>query len=675
MPYQNMQLLTPEQEHIITLLGQQDIDLKTLYSKESLKDALAVLNYLLEEEKKEFADLCSRKDDTLSFGDIYSWSVLDLYFWLLQHRMWVISDELIRTIITTFQPVYVAFSNEVMYSKRYYEIMKYLLWTEWVENEPRRILEKSIQNYEIRGIHLDDKKQNELKDINSKLAQLSQKFSMNVIDDKKWYELRIANEKLIHDMPSDDKKRAEQLAKKAEKSWYLFDASYGAYASVMKYCSDKALRKKMYTDFNAFASEWEHDNRPLILEILSLREKKAQLIGHKTYAQYSLERKMASSPEEVISRVTELQRQWTKKALEEIDEMKEYFWLDEFDVEDMWYYSRLYKQKNFSFDENEWKQYFELEQTLQGMFDCAEKLYGITFEECLDSPYAYTDDIRVFEVSKGWVIISLFVCDLFYREEKSAGAWANVLRSRFSWSSHLPVVINVSNIQKSVSWPTLLTEVSVHTMFHEFWHALHEVLSRSSYSELTWFGIEWDMVELPSQLMENRATEKEALQTYAKHYETGEMLSDALIQKMKAKERFGKWYFLSRQWELWMVDMMLYSSSPLKSVEELDDRIHKKISGIGVFQRDERYKMHATFSHIFAGWYAAGYYSYLRAEILEAQVLEEFLTHGMFDPVTAQRFEETILGAWCAVDAEVMLENFLPWWMSTEPYMKRYGVM
>lgn len=670
-----MQTLLPEHKDILSLLDEKEINLKKLFAEMHLNHSKHVLEYLLEKEKKEFEELCSMRNDEISFEHINTWSVLGLYFWLLQHRMAVISDDIIRNIVTEFQPKYVAFGNEIMYSKRYYEIMVYLFSSGWLDADQNRILEKSIKNYEIRGIHLEENKQHALKKINTSLAQLWQKFSMNVLDDKKWYKLWITNEKIIRDMPTDDKDRAKELAKANKKEWFIFDASYGAYASVMKYCSDKALRKKMYADFNAFASTGEYDNRPLILEILTLREQKAKLIWHTYYAQYSLERKMASSPEEVISRVSELQIKWTEKAHQEIEEMKDFFGLDVFDVEDMWYYSRIYKEQKFDFDEKEWKTYFELEQTLAWMFWCAEKLYWITFELCEESPYEYHEDVRVYLVKKWDVAISFFVCDLFYRENKQAWAWANVLRSRFRKSENLPIVVNVSNIHKTVTWPTLLTEVAVHTLFHEFWHALHELVSRSEYAELTWFWVERDFVELPSQLMENRSTEKESLLTFAKHYETKELLPDDLLSKMKEKERFGKWYFLSRQGELGLIDMMLYSSPPPKNIEALDDIIYRKISEIGVFPRETSYKMHTTFSHIFAGWYAAWYYSYLRAEILEAQVLEEFTTHGMFDKPTAKRFEETILWAWCKEDAEVMLQHFLPWWMSTEAYMKRYGLV
>jgi len=435
----------------------------------------------------------------------------------------------------------------------------------------------------------------------------------------------------------------------------------------------------MHDDFARFWASGEFDNREIILELLTLNNEKARILWYNTYAEFSLKRKMASSPEEVVSLLSEIQEKWAQKAKKEFAMIEEFFWLESWAIwyPDILYYMRKYKEEKLHFDESLFKKYFEYNQTVQWMLDIASRLYDVSFEEIKESDFEYSDDLTIFSVKKDGQLISYFICDFFYRPEKDWGAWAWVMRSRF-WKNDdkiIPVVYNTGNFQKNNDGDTLLSENEVTTMFHEFGHWLHEMLSKTGYAELTWFWVERDFVELPSQLMENRAKESESLQTFARHHETQEIIPNDLLDTLKEKSQFWKWYFLARQWELALLDMMLYSWVVPKTVKELDEKIMTFVNSVGVFPREESYKMYTGFAHIFWWWYEAWYYSYMRAEIVEAQVLEIFKEKWMFDKETATRFLETILGAWSKEPAEVMFKKFTGKNVSRDAHLKRYWLL
>lgn len=647
-------------------------DLKFLYSPEVLRVSEEILEELLDSEKWDFYKKLKTPDDKISFETFKDFSLLDYFFGLLEHYQWVHGDDTIRKIIEKFEPKYIDFGNEIAYSKRYYEMLKICVQQLNLNNEQSRILEKSIEAYEVRGIALTEPEQNELKEISKRLSELSQKFSNNVVDSKKEFEYVIIDTSCISEMPDDDKIAAKNRAEKKDKTWYLFDASHGSYIAIMKYCSDSKIRKHFYESRHQFATEGDHNNKPLILEILKLRNRKAEILGYKNYAELSLKFKMADSPEQVLELFSDISGKARPKSESELNEIKEYFNLEELNIWDMTYYANILKKEKYALDERELKKYFEFESVKEGMFRVIGKLYGVEMKKIeLES---YSDDVEVYEVWKDNTFLSYFFTDYFYNPLKRPGAWANILRESFE--SNKKITVNVCNYQKSPDGKTLLTLWDVETMFHEFGHATHEMLSRSQYSELSGFHVEWDFVELPSQLLENWCRDPEWMKIFAKHYESWEVVPDNMLRKLKDLEYFWCGEFIIGQNIYAMLDMWLHSQDIPKSEEELDDFINRNYDHHWSFARWDAYCPHTTFTHIFDGGYAAGYYSYMWAEIIEKEVWKAFKdSWDIFSPEIASKFHDMILSAGTTKKASELFQDFFGRDVQIDAFLSEKGLV
>ncbi|NDK09051.1 hypothetical protein EOM39_07485, partial [Candidatus Gracilibacteria bacterium] len=548
-------------------------DLKFLFSKEVLDETATILLDLLKEEKEKFDSILKVKDTDITFELFQDFSRLDLLFSLLNHLNNVNSSDKTRKIIEQFEPKYVDFGNYISYSRRYYDMLVYCRKKYSLDNEQKRILDLSIKAYEVRGIKLDQVKQKRLKEINKKLSKLSTRFGNNVLDSRKKFSFIFKNDTLIKDIPENDLLDAKNKAEKKGKKGYLFDASSGAYEAIMKYCIDPKIREYFYTERNKFASEGKLDNRPLVIEILKLKQEKAHILGYKNYAELSLVFKMADKPKEIISLIDKVSKKAKKKAIKEIETLKKYFKLIDIHPYDLAYYSRIYKEKKYKFEEKELKKYFEFDKVLKGLFEITNRLYGLEMKEIkIDS---YSPDIKVYEVYKDDKLLSYFIGDYFFNENKRSGAWCDNLRpkqgirdkgqgkssviasetkqsreqlDRHELSLHsnsrddkvlLPIVINVCAFAKQESGKIFLNHIDVETMFHEFGHALHEMLSKSKYSDLSGFNVEWDFVELPSQIMENWCNEEESLNLFASHYENGTKIPKKMLKIMDKLKTYG----------------------------------------------------------------------------------------------------------------------------------------
>jgi len=636
-------------------------DLKTLFLPESLELAPEILSELLEQEKRNFYAKLEISDDKISFETFQDSSILDYYFGILEHYQGVHSDDTIRKIIEDFEPKYIDFWNEISYSQRYFEMLKICLKSWGLDLEETRIITKSIEWFEVRGIDLSQEKQTQLKNISKKLSELSQNFSNNVVDSKKEFEYNIEDESIISEMPDDDKQAAKDRAIKKNISWYLFDASQGAYMSIMKYCSDSQVRKHFYEFRHKVATTWKHDNSPIILEILKLRHEKAQLLGFNNYAELSLKFKMAESPEQVIELFSDISNKAQSKSKAELDEIRDYFDITDLQIWDLSYYANILRKKKYALDDRELKKYFEFEAVLQWMFEITKKLYGIEVKK-IDQE-SYNQDVSIYEVYKDGTFISYFFTDYFYNELKRPGAWANILREKFE--ENKKITLNVCNFQKSENGQTLLTLSDVETMFHEFGHATHEMLSRSKYSELSGFHVEWDFVELPSQLLENWCRDSSGMRIFAKHIETWEWVPEEMFLKLEQLENFGSWEFVITQNTYAMMDMWLHSITPPSSVQELEDFVNKNYDDNASFVRGEVYSPHTSFTHIFDGWYAAGYYSYMWAEIIEKEVWKAFKdSWDIFSPEVAEKFHDMVLSAGTIKKASELFRDFF--WRDVE---------
>lgn len=690
-------------------------NLAFLYSEEVLRVAPEFLKELLEEEKKDFEEKIAKRykgldtmslsvkgEDSefyeLSFDTFEDFSELDYFFSLLEHYQGVHNDEIIRQIIEDFEPLYIDFGNEVAYNKRLYEMYTYFYEHilqplsfskgedsgEDSENicAQKRIIEKTLKAYEVRGIALPEEKQDRLKEISKELSELSQKFSNNILDDRKNFEYIITDETSISEMPEDDKSVAQKKAEEKWKKWFLFDASAASHAAIMKYCSDANIRKHFYEARIQFASSGKYDNRQNILTMLKLREEKAHILGYKNYAELSLVFKMAETPEQVKTLFGDISKKARPKAQAELEEIKNYFNLENLDAWDSSYYSRKLREQKYEFDEKELKKYFVFENVRAALFETVKRLYNLELQK--KDVELYTSEAEFYEVYKDGNFVSYFYTDYFYTPLKRQGAWADIQREAYNPPLNSPphmgdvvalippldrgrwgrgfkkIVVNVCNFQKNTQGKTLLTLDEVETMYHEFGHAIHEMLSFSPYSELSGFHVEWDFVELPSQLLENWCRHPDGMKLFARHCDTGENIPDEMLQKLQKLETFGNGNFILKQNEFAMLDMTLHSEIVPESIEvlqQVSDRIYRENS---LFPLSNLYKHYASFSHIFDGGYAAGYYSYMWAEIIEKEVWKAFLdSWNIFSPEVAHKFYTTILWAGTTKKASELFRDFL----------------
>ncbi|MDD2907929.1 MAG: M3 family metallopeptidase [Candidatus Gracilibacteria bacterium] len=646
-------------------------DLKFLFSNEVLDITKEILEEELENEKQKFTDFLKKDNSTLNFDSFEDDGILD-YFWsLLNHLENVETSDKLRNIIEDFRPKLQDFGNEVSYNKNLYEKYLYVSENIKLDEEQRRIMDLRIKSYKDRGIDLPEEKQDEIKSINKKLGELSDKFTNNIVDDEKTFEYLITDFEIIKDLPNEVLEIAFEAGK--EKGGYLFDSDPTSFGAIMKYCSSQKVRQDFEKAGFTTASKGNFDNRALVLEILKLKDKKAKILGYKNYSEMSLNTKMADSPEQVFELLESTSLKAKEKANKDIQEVKDYFKLSHIETYDLAYYTRILKEEKYAIDEKELKLYFEFENVLNYLHRFIETFYSIEIKEIkLES---YNADIRVYEIYKDNKLISYYFLDAFYRKGKRPGAWADNLREKeYLPEFSVPVILNVCNFQKASSGKTTLYLRDVETLFHEFGHAIHEMLSESKYSELSGFGVEWDFVELPSQLLENWVSDKESLKKLSKHIETGEELSDEMIEKLDNLKTFMSGVFVARQNEFALLDMSLYSGEIPTSVEELDKKILEIVNKYSIFKRGDDYKMYCSFNHIFGGGYAAGYYSYMWAEIIEADVFSRIKELGMFDSSTGSLLLETIIGQGTRKKASDLFFDFMGREVENKAFMERYGL-
>jgi len=648
-------------------------DLKFLFSKEVLDISLEVLRELLILEKQKFYLLLKIEKKDIKF-DIFNDKNTLWYFWsLLNHLNNVSKTDQIKYIIDQFEAEYIDFLDEVSFNKDYFKLYKYCLKNCKLDKEQERIISETIKVFKLEWIDKSKKIQDEIKLINKRLAKLSQDFENNIVDDQSKFSYHIKDFSIIKDLPEISLNFAFNNAKDKWLEWYLFNWDPSLYSDILKYCSDTKIRYNFYYAFVNFASKWLSDNRPLILEILKLKQKKAKLLWYNNFAEYNMLRKMADSPEQVIDLISWISKKARTKAFQELEEIRQYFNISDIEAHDLAYYTRILKEEKYNVNDKEIKEYFEFENSLLYLHDLVNKLYWIRLKELkIDS---YSDDIRIYEVYKWDNFISYYFLDTFYKETKKPWAWADNLREKYFFDNQnkYPIIVNVCNFQKTDSWKILLSLRDLETLFHEFWHALHEILSKSKYSDLSWFWVEWDFIELPSQIHENWVSEKESLKKLSKHYISNKPINDELLEKLELLKTFMSWNFVLRQNEFAILDMHLYTTDLANSVEELDKIILDKINKISIFERDEKYKMYSSFSHIFWWWYAAWYYSYMWAEIIEADIFSEFKKNGIFNKETWERFLHTILWAWSLKSAKDMFFDFMWRELSDKSFLERKG--
>jgi len=516
--------------------------------------------------------------------------------------------------------------------------------------EESMLLEKQYKGFARNGANLNEEDKLKLRKIDTELSKLSLQFGENVLAETNAFEMHLTNESDVAGLPDSAKEAAKQVAKEKNKEGYIFTLDYPSYIPFLTYADNRELRKKMAiaAGKKAFQNN-KFNNEQVVLEIVNLRHQRANLLGYKTHAHFVLEERMAETPEKVISFSNDLLAKAKPAAIKEFNELEAYAKkLDDIDQLQKWdgaYYAEKLKKERFNLDQEILKPYFKLENVIRGVFTIATKLYDLQFEE-IATIEKYHEDVKTYKVTDtNGNFIAVFYADFHPRKGKRNGAWMTSYKPQQikDGTNERPHVSIVCNFTKPTETkPSLLTFNEVTTFFHEFGHALHGMLANTTYNSLSGTSVSWDFVELPSQVLENWCYEKEALELFAKHYETGEVIPMEYVEKIKESASFHEGMQTLRQLSFGLLDMQWHGQDPseIKSVKEFEN---KAFAETKLYPDVAENCMSTAFSHIFQGGYSAGYYSYKWAEVLDADAFEYFLEKGIFNKEVATKFKENVL--------------------------------
>ncbi|CAL2057001.1 M3 family metallopeptidase [Tenacibaculum sp. 190524A05c] len=516
--------------------------------------------------------------------------------------------------------------------------------------EEDMLLEKQYKGFSRNGANLDDDKKSELRKLDAELSKLSLQFGENVLADTNAFELVLTNEDDLKGLPEGAKEAAKLLAQQKEKEGWLITLDYPSYIPFMTYAENRELRKQLSIAMGkkGFQNN-DNNNEEIVLNIVNLRHQRAQLLGYDSHAHFVLEDRMAEAPEKVLSFLNDLLEKAKPAAEREFKNLENYAKkLDNIDQLEKWdgaYYSEKLKKELFDLDQELLKPYFKLENVIDGVFEIANRLFNLNFEE-IDSIDKYHEDVKTYNVTDANSnFVSHFYADFHPRAGKRNGAWMTSYKSQQIKNkvNDRPQVSIVCNFTKPTETkPSLLTFNEVTTLFHEFGHALHGMLANTTYKSLSGTSVSWDFVELPSQVLENWCYEKEALELFARHYETGETIPMEYVQKIKESATFHEGMQTLRQLSFGLLDMSWHSGKPAEGTTVKDFEL-KAFSNTKLYPDVAENCMSTAFSHIFQGGYSAGYYSYKWAEVLDADAFEYFKEEGIFNKEIAGKFQDHVL--------------------------------
>ena len=572
-------------------------------------------------------------------------ALLEIFYGLLGTDT---TDEL-QDLAQKIGPISAAFSSEISQDEDLFRLVDDI----WNKRESLNLtkaqyatLEKHWKGFVRNGALLDAKGKLRLKDIDAELSKLSPKYSDNYLKSTKAFSLLITDEADLAGLPESAITAAREDADaRCHKEGWLFTLDYPSYGPFMTYADNRAHRETMWRAFSARAFGDAHDNCETTLQIVRLRHERAQVLGYKTHADFVLERRMAETPARVMAFLERLKTVGRKKAEEELAELKAFAGTD-LKPWDIGYYSEKLKQKKYAFDSEQLRPYFPVQAVLEGCFKHCEKLFGLTFRKANGYP-VYHPEVQTFEVvdTKSGAQLGLLYADFFPRDGKRSGAWQGTFRERRimrDGTTGLPLSSIVCNFTKPTKdKPSLLTFDEVETLFHEMGHALHTLLTDIDYPSVSGTSVYWDFVELPSQVMENWLTEKETLDLFARHYETGETIPQHLIDAIKASQNFMAGWTLLRQVQLGTLDMAWHMTDPAKINDVLG--FERSVLDPIALLPYEGGCVSTSFGHLFSGGYSAGYYSYKWAEVLDADAFALFKQKGLYDEATGRAFREHVL--------------------------------
>ena len=561
-------------------------------------------------------------------------------------------DEL-DALAQKMSPILTKHSNDVRLNRRLFDRIKYVYdHHRELTSEEQMLLNKCYDGFVRSGALLDEEGKEKLRKLTEEASMLSLQFSQNLLKENKAFTLHITDEQQLDGLPDTAREAAAQTAKDEGKEGWVFTLDFPSYSPFMTYSTQRDLRRQMYMARNTVCT---HDNAENNLEvckrIVNLRREIAQLLGFDTYADYVLKHRMASNVDNVYHLLNDLVDAYRPSALQEVDAITDAARradgeATEVDPWDFSYYSHKLKMEKYNLDAEMLRPYFELSKVIDGVFGLATRLYGITFKEAKDIP-VYHPDVKAYEVyDKDGSYLAVLYADFFPRKGKQGGAWMTEFQGQWidrkgnNVRPHVSLVMNFT--KPTEEKPALLTLGEVETFLHEFGHSLHGMFANSRFESLSGTNVWWDFVELPSQFMENFAVEKDFLRTFAFHYKTGEPMPDELIARIVASRNFMAAYACMRQVSFGLLDMAYYTRRDAFD-EDIIAFEKKAWERAIVTPQLSDTCMTVQFSHIMAGGYAAGYYSYKWAEVLDADAFSVFKKEGIFNRETAQRFRDCIL--------------------------------
>lgn len=595
------------------------------------------------------------------------------------------TNEQLQALAQEISPALSDFKNDIILNEKLFDRVKKVSQQKQQLNlnkEQEMLLEKQFKMFTRNGGNLKEEQKHELRDIDKRLSSLSLKFGENVLAETNNYEMHLSQEEDLKGLPEDVKKAAASLAKAKGKEGWIFNLHFPSYLPFMKYADSRELRKELAlaSGKKGFKGD-KRDNTAIVLEIVKLRHKRAQLLGYPTYAHFVLEERMAESPEKVKTFLSDLLKKSRPAADIEFKELEVFAQeLDEIDRLEKWdaaYYSEKLKHKLFELDDERLKPYFELNNVINGAFTVAGKLFGLKFKEVFDVD-KYHEEVKTYAVTDdNGKEMALFYADFHPREGKRGGAWMTIYKPQYRKNGqeerpHISIVCNFT--RPTEDQPSLLTFTEVTTLFHEFGHALHGMLADTTYPSLSGPNVYWDFVELPSQLMENWCFEKEALELFATHYQTGELIPMDLVQRIKDSASFHEGMATVRQLSFGILDMNWHFTDPW-GIEDVKAHEEKAFEQTSLYPSVAENCMSTAFSHIFQGGYAAGYYSYKWAEVLDADTFEFFKENGIFDQRTAIKFRDNILSKGGTEHPLVLYKRFRGKSPNPDALLRRAGLL
>ena len=560
-------------------------------------------------------------------------------------------DEM-QKIAQEVSPLLTEFSNDIALNEDLFKRVKAVYDQKDSLNlttEQATLLDKKFKGFSRNGALLNEEDKLKLREIDTELAKIKLTYGENVLAETNNYQLHITNEADLKGLPDGAKEMAASLAKSKNLEGWVFTLDFPSYLPFVTYVENRELRKEITIAAGKKSfQDNEFDNKENVKRIVELRHKRANLLGYKSHSDFVLEERMAQNPEKVLSFLNDLLEKAKPASQKEFAQLtafaKELDGIDQLEKWDGAYYSEKLKQKLFNFDDEILKPYFKLENVLNGAFTIAEKLFGITFKEVFDIN-KYHKDVQTFEVLDFEnQLVAIFYSDFFPRKGKRNGAWMTSYKSQsvkngINERPHVSIVCNFT--PPTETKPSLLTFNEVTTLFHEFGHALHGMLANTTYPSLSGTSVYWDFVELPSQVMENWCYEPEALALFARHYETGEIIPQEYVEKIKESASFLEGMATLRQLSFGILDMTYHGKS--QTITDVKAFEKQAMEGTSLYPDVAENCMSTSFSHIFQGGYSSGYYSYKWAEVLDADAFAYFQEKGIFNKEVATKFKDNVL--------------------------------